>query len=207
MKLPPAFRTSVTSSRPIMGLSYARNPGAAAAKGEVFAYTDCDCMADPDWLYYLIGTLLSGDYAGVGGPNVSPPAVNWIQAASPPRPADRATCLLTDVVAEHIPGCNMAFYRWAFESVGGFDPEYRKAGDDVDFCWRLQQEGRVIAFSPTAHRLALPAFHAHRVSQAAGRLRRSGSDAALQAPDLLRPDRHREMERPNLRSAALQLVH
>jgi hypothetical protein len=44
----------------------------------------------------------------------------------------------------------MAFYRWAFENIGGFDPEYRKAGDDVDFCWRLQQAGCVIAFSPTA---------------------------------------------------------
>ena len=44
----------------------------------------------------------------------------------------------------------MAFYRWAFDTIGGFDIEYRKAGDDVDFCWRLQQEGHVIAFSPTA---------------------------------------------------------
>jgi hypothetical protein len=44
----------------------------------------------------------------------------------------------------------MAFYRWAFDTVGGFDSEYRKAGDDVDFCWRLQQAGHVIAFSPTA---------------------------------------------------------
>jgi len=44
----------------------------------------------------------------------------------------------------------MAFYRWAFESVGGFDAEYHKAGDDVDFCWRVQQAGWVIAFSPTA---------------------------------------------------------
>ncbi len=44
----------------------------------------------------------------------------------------------------------MAFYRWAFENIGGFDAEYRKAGDDVDFCWRLQQAGCVIAFSPTA---------------------------------------------------------
>ena len=62
------------------GLSHARNYGAAVAKGEIFAYTDSDCMADPDWLYYLLSTLLSGDYAGVGGPNVSPPARNWVQA-------------------------------------------------------------------------------------------------------------------------------
>ena len=132
------------------GLSHARNTGAAAAKGEVFAYTDSDCMADPDWLYYLIGTLVSGDYAGVGGPNISPPAKNWIQACVAAAPGGPSHVLLTDTVAEHIPGCNMAFYRWAFESVGGFDPEYHKAGDDVDFCWRVQQAGRVIAFSPTA---------------------------------------------------------
>jgi glycosyltransferase involved in cell wall biosynthesis len=132
------------------GLSQARNTGAAAAKGEVLAYTDSDCMADADWLYYLIGTLVSGDYAGVGGPNITPPAENWVQACVAAAPGGPSHVLLTDVIAEHIPGCNMAFYRWAFERVGGFDPEYRKAGDDVDFCWRLQQAGGVIAFSPAA---------------------------------------------------------
>ena len=136
--------------QPNMGLSYARNAGAHAATGEIFAYTDSDCMPDADWLYYLVGTLLSGDYAGVGGPNISPPAVNWIQAAVAAAPGGPSHVLLTDVVAEHVPGCNMAFYRWAFFSVGGFDPEYRKAGDDVDFCWRLQSQGGVVAFSPSA---------------------------------------------------------
>lgn len=132
------------------GLSHARNHGASVAKGEIFAYTDSDCMADPDWLYYLINTLLSGDYAGVGGPNVSPPARNWVQACVAAAPGGPSHVLLTDTVAEHIPGCNMAWYRWAFENVGGFDPEYHKAGDDVDFCWRIQQSGHEIAFSPTA---------------------------------------------------------
>ena len=130
-----------------------------------------------DWLYYLIGTLVSGDYAGVGGPNVSPPAQNWVQACVAAAPGGPSHVLLTDTVAEHIPGCNMAFYRWAFENVGGFDPEYHKAGDDVDFCWRLQQAGGVIAFQPDRHRLASSAFHPARVSQTTGRLRRSRIDA------------------------------
>src|ERR1051325_7894494 len=145
------------------GLSHARNHGAAIAKGEVFAYTDSDCMADPEWLYYLMSTLLSGSYGGVGGPNVSPPAQNWIQACVAAAPGGPSHVLLTDTVAEHIPGCNMAWYRWAFENIGGFDPEYHKAGDDVDFCWRVQQSGHAIAFSPTAvvwhhRRFTLKAF-------------------------------------------------
>lgn len=149
--------------QPNMGLSVARNVGAAHATGEILAYTDSDCMADPDWLYYMVGTLLSGDYAGVGGPNISPPAQNWQQACVAAAPGGPSHVLLSDVVAEHIPGCNMAFHRWAFDKVGGFDPEYRKAGDDVDFCWRLQQEGQVIAFSPSAivwhyRRFTLKAF-------------------------------------------------
>ena len=153
--------------QPNMGLSYARNAGAHAARGDIFAYTDGDCMADPDWLYFMVGTLLSGDYVGVGGPNISPPAVNWIQAAVSAAPGGPSHVLLTDVVAEHIPGCNMAFHRAAYESVGGFDTEYRKAGDDVDFCWRLQTNGGVIAFSPSAivwhyRRFTLKAFRAQQ---------------------------------------------
>ncbi|HEV3410488.1 MAG TPA: glycosyltransferase, partial [Chthoniobacterales bacterium] len=132
------------------GLSHARNTGAAAATGEVFAYTDSDCMADRDWLYYMIGTLLSGDYAGVGGPNIPPPAKDWVQACVAAAPGGPSHVLLTDTVAEHIPGCNMAWYRWVFEQVGGFDTDFWKAGDDVDFCWRVQQAGHEIAFSPAA---------------------------------------------------------
>jgi hypothetical protein len=55
--------------------------------------------------------------------------------------------MLTDREAEHIPGCNMAFYKWALDEIKGFDPIFRKAGDDVDLCWRLQERGYKIGFS------------------------------------------------------------
>ena len=147
MKDFPGVRNIVQKNK---GLSTARNVGIAAATGDVVAFTDSDCMADCDWLYFLVHALLSGDFAAVGGPNISPPATGWIQATVGAAPGSPSHVLLTDTIAEHVPGCNMAYHKWALEEIGGFDPEYRKAGDDVDVCWRLMQRGYVIGFSPAA---------------------------------------------------------
>ncbi len=133
-----------------LGLSAARNTGVAAATGEIIAFTDSDCRADEDWLYYLTGDLLNGPFAGVGGPNLLPPDDSQIAAAVMVSPGGPAHVMLTDRQAEHIPGCNMAFYKWALQEIGGFDPVFRQAGDDVDICWRLEQAGYKIGFSPAA---------------------------------------------------------
>jgi glycosyltransferase involved in cell wall biosynthesis len=143
----PSVRNIVQSNK---GLSAARNAGITAAQGTVVAFTDSDCMADRDWLYFLVSTLLSSDFAAVGGPNISPPATDWVQATVGAAPGSPSHVLLTDTIAEHVPGCNMAYHKWALEQIGGFDIEFRKAGDDVDVCWRLMQRGYVIGFSPAA---------------------------------------------------------
>lgn len=130
------------------GLSVARNTGIAAAKGEIVAFTDSDCRADEDWLRHLVGDLLNSEFVGIGGHNFLPPDDSLVAAAVMVSPGGPAHVMLTDREAEHIPGCNMAFYKWALEEIGGFDPVFRKAGDDVDVCWRLQQRGHKIGFSP-----------------------------------------------------------
>jgi hypothetical protein len=40
----------------------------------------------------------------------------------------------------------MAFRRETLEALGGFDARYRSAGDDVDLCWRLMEQGGTIGF-------------------------------------------------------------
>jgi glycosyltransferase involved in cell wall biosynthesis len=132
------------------GLSVARNTGIAAATGEIVAFTDSDCRADEDWLHYLIGSLEGSEFVGVGGPNLLPLEDSRVAAAVMVSPGGPAHVMLTDREAEHIPGCNMAFYKQALEGIGGFDPIFTKAGDDVDVCWRLQQAGCKIGFSPSA---------------------------------------------------------
>jgi GT2 family glycosyltransferase len=132
------------------GLGVARNVGAEAATGEIVAYTDSDCVADPDWLTYLVAKMETAALVACGGPNFPPPEESLVPAAVAVSPGGPTHVLLSDDVAEHIAGCNMAFRRDILLRMGGFDPIYRAAGDDVDICWRFQDAGYTIGFSPAA---------------------------------------------------------
>jgi len=133
-------------STPNMGLSHARNVGWRAATGDIVAYIDDDAYPDPHWLHYLAHRFETGHWVGVGGPNIAPPGDGPIAECVANAPGGPVHVLLTDAEAEHIPGCNMAFRRDALEAIGGFDPRFRTAGDDVDVCWRLQERGGRIGF-------------------------------------------------------------
>jgi O-antigen biosynthesis protein len=141
------FRVIRTGNR---GLASARNTGLAVATGEIVAYLDDDARPDPHWLTFLAVAFRSTRHVGVGGPNVEHPADGAIAKCVGRAPGGPVHVLLSDREAEHLPGCNCAFRRSALEAVGGFDPQFRAAGDDVDLCWRLRDRGWTLGFTPGA---------------------------------------------------------
>ncbi len=155
------------------GLAAARNIGLRHASGEIVAYTDADVRVDPDWLTYLVQPFLNSNVVAAGGPNVVPAGDPWMAQCVARAPGGPTHVLVDDRVAEHVPGCNCAFRRDALLSIGGFNPIYLRAGDDVDVCWRLQAMGWRIAFAPAAlvwhhHRASVRAYWRQQVGYGEG---------------------------------------
>ena len=131
---------------PHAGLSAARNAGAAAAVGEILSYTDDDCAVDQDYLFWLAKAYAENGWDACGGPNIPPTPEGEDEAVVASALGAPSHVMLGDSEAEHIPGCHLSVRKQAFESIGGFREQYRTAGDDVDFCWRLSSAGFKIGF-------------------------------------------------------------
>ena len=136
--------------QPNKGLSVARNVGMQAARGEIIAYTDSDCVVDPHWLTLMVRSMIEGNFDGCGGPNYAPHEDGRIEASCAASPGAPCHVLIADDRAEHLAGCNMLFSKAALAKIGGFDPQFTSAGDDVDICWRMLDAGFKLGFSPAA---------------------------------------------------------
>jgi glycosyltransferase involved in cell wall biosynthesis len=136
--------------QPNKGLSVARNVGLHAARGDIIAYTDSDCVVDPHWLTLMVRTLTEKNFDGCGGPNYAPHEDGWVEACCAASPGAPCHVLTADDLAEHLAGCNMVFTKSALLKVGGFDPQFTSAGDDVDVCWRILDSGMRLGFCPSA---------------------------------------------------------
>ncbi|MCO6044731.1 glycosyltransferase [Aeoliella sp. ICT_H6.2] len=132
------------------GLSVARNVGAEIATKDVVAYTDSDCVVTSDWLRKLMTAMRAQNVQAIGGPNITPPSDGWVAKCVAASPGNPSHVMLNDQLAEHVPGCNMAFQRAALLNMGGFDPQFRQAGDDVDICWRFLDSGMQIGYASGA---------------------------------------------------------
>jgi glycosyltransferase involved in cell wall biosynthesis len=128
------------------GLNYARNRGAAAARGELLAFGDADDEATPRWLASLVAAAARADL--VGGPlddealngDVSPA---WI-------PRERSDDLpIACGFLPYAPGGNCAVWAGLADELR-WDESYLVGGSDVEFSWRAHLAGARIGFAPDA---------------------------------------------------------
>jgi len=123
------------------GPAAARNIGASSARGDLLAFCDADDVVQPGWLQAMSTAL--------GGADVVAGAfeLGSLNGGDRGIPSPAVTRQLGDLPAGL--AANLGVTRKAFEAVGGFD-ENLKVGEDIDLCWRLQQEGFRFSTEPEA---------------------------------------------------------
>ncbi len=145
-----------------------RNIALPQAKGEVFAFTDADCVADPKWLESVVKALIGGgpDVAGVGGPNISvatdpnywsdviPASLNTFLGGA--NSAQVST--LRDGFVRALSAANSAYWASAIREVGGFDSRLDFC-EDSDLSAKLIRRGFKLRFASNAKVYHLRNYH------------------------------------------------
>jgi mycofactocin glycosyltransferase len=150
--------------------SFCRNRAAEIARGEILAFIDSDCLAAPTWLKELVPAFRDPSLGALGG---------LVDAASQENGLDRYEKVKSALKIGtgfrrseqtdrffYVPTCNCLVRRDAFLNLGGFQ-ETLYVGEDVDFCWRLQDAGYTLEYRPMGrvahkHRNRLTPFFARR---------------------------------------------
>lgn len=128
------------------GPATARNRGAAAARGEILAFTDDDCRPRPDWIRHLVRALEERPTALVGGVTVNALADDpWAEASQ------ELVSFLYEAFDDarrlrpFFTSNNIAATRDAYAAVGGFDETFpSSAAEDRDLGERWEAHGPLV---------------------------------------------------------------
>ena len=129
---------------PGAGPGAARGVGAAAATGEVLAFTDADCEPEPGWLRAGLAAMAAADV--VQGRVIPDPRAQM-------GPFDRFVAV--GGLSHLYETANLFLRRDHFEEAGGFEPwlaprRSKELAEDVWLGWRLRRNGACVAFCEDA---------------------------------------------------------
>jgi GT2 family glycosyltransferase len=172
------------------GMANVRNHAAATTVGDLLL-CDADDVVSSGWVRAMAGALEAYDIVG-----------GRVEEYSLNGPGARPRTSQNDALPvpwEHLPyavGANAGFRREVIDGVGGWNPRYDTAGEDIDMSWRALHAGFRIGFVPDAvvhyrHRREMRAVRAQqcRYGRAAAKLHRDHRHLGLRRGPLSGPVR------------------
>ena len=130
-------------SYPEVTIATLRNRGAAAAKGDFFAFIDSDCLVCENWRSTVVTTLGDERVGATGSTCDHPPDANWMVRAW------QSSRVRHAIAIHYLNSANFIVRRQAFEAIGGFNEELI-TDEDSDIGLRLNAAGFLIIENPDA---------------------------------------------------------
>ncbi len=160
----------------------ASNLGAWQARGKFLFFLNNDTQTRPNWLSPLLETLANPKIGAAGSRLLYPNGrIQHVGIAFTPQ-------LMPTHLFEHFPGDHPIVRRkrrcqaltaaalllpsGLFKDLGGFFPDFRNGGEDMDLCARIRARGLQLAVNPDSVVI-------HHTSQSAGRFDHDNENAVL----------------------------
>ncbi len=144
------LETRVVCHEQRQGVGVSRNTGAQAARHDLIAYLDSDCVASPGWLRELVPAFQDERIAAVGGMIRAYDRKSLLGRYEDVRSSLFMGMQPQQVRLEgpltYLPTANMLLRRAAWQQLSGFAPMTQ--GEDVDFCRRLLMSGASMHYLP-----------------------------------------------------------
>jgi GT2 family glycosyltransferase len=134
------------------GLARARNQGIRRAAGEILAFTDDDCLVSQNWMTSILDEFGKDKRLRVLGGRVERADVNDLPIGIRTF-SDRLAISSFSQIMERLIGCNMAFRREVFESIGMFDTRLGAgtptgSAEDTDIFYRAVKADMKTCYVP-----------------------------------------------------------
>jgi glycosyltransferase involved in cell wall biosynthesis len=137
---------------PRQGLSHARNAALKAARYDILAFTDDDCLFGSEWLRTIANEFAAHPNLSILGGRVEP-AAGLPPELSTRRNRERVEVKSLGDIRSNLSGCNMTLKLSQLRDLGPFDTRLGagtrcKSGEDSDYFYRALRGGRRIVYSP-----------------------------------------------------------
>jgi GT2 family glycosyltransferase len=135
-----------------LGIAQNRNIGIEAARGEVIAFIDDDCLPRAHWLVRLTKPLFQGDEVTTSGFSVLPSTKLGNAIATLGYPGggslgfEKMWPVTKNGFTSHLGGGNCAFKKQVLQKMEGFLNELVFGGEDTELALRLTKAGHKIRY-------------------------------------------------------------